>query len=136
MRTIILIISLGLFFSCKKETPVEIWNISQVHYKGNDLLASKKKSIVYKAIPLYLDYNSNWIIIDLDPKVKGKYDKYYEEDGYYYMDINNFNDERFNGEYVITIDTIRSSSTSSEIRMIMESNNVYLMGHKSIFKGI
>ncbi|WP_147679301.1 hypothetical protein [Algibacter pacificus] len=136
MRIITFIFLLGLFSSCKKSKPLEVWNLSQILYKKTDLLADKKKKILYDAVPLYIDYESNWIVIELEPKIKGKFKAFYEEDGYFYMDIDNFNDKRFNGEYVITIDTIRSSSTSSEIRMIMESNDTYLLGYKSLFKGI
>ncbi|MDY8138489.1 hypothetical protein [Aquimarina sp. 2201CG5-10] len=129
-----LLIFFYLFTSCiNKEVEIEKWQIYQMHHKGNDLLASDKQNIVYSTIPMTIDYSVNKIVLNWrEKKVKFNFD-FLEEDGYKYLNINHSNDKRFVGEFGMTIDTIRVSSSNIELRIILESKDTYLVGKKSIF---
>ena len=88
---------------------------------------------------LYIDKNSNWLSIENQTKkenIKGKFKLYYNEKKEIYFDIFDSNDKKMNGNYLIEIDTIVKSQQRDELKITIQSNEVYIETYKNIVKKI
>lgn len=134
MKVTTFIIIIVFFISCeKKSSALDIvygeWIINEMQYKTERLT-------VYN---LYIDKKTNWLIFENkfeNKRVKANYKLYFSKKKEIFFDIYNSTDKKFDGEFIIEIDTIFSSPQRDEISVEFQSNDKYFKCYKNIVKKI
>ncbi len=128
--------SLNSCINLKSEEPLEEWGVYEFIYNGEDQFKIAKKNIVYSALELYFNKRENKIFFEIseENKVTGDFSTEQLESNLFFLNIENSNDKRFNDKFLMKIDTIKKSKSSTELRLIIESEKLYLLGKRTIFE--
>lgn len=120
----------------KSKDSLEEWSIYEFLYNEEDQLKKAKKNIVFSALELYFNKRENKFFFDISEQVKvtGDFSLNKLENNLFFLNIENSNDNRFNDEFLMKVDTIKTSKSSTELRLIIESEKLYLLGKRTIFE--
>jgi hypothetical protein len=134
------LIFIGLFsllLSCRSSDPrLDIFDgefiLNKYYYKKNCLSCDD-------FYLMYLDKTGNWLSIDNlvnNTSVSGKYKLYYSNNNEIFLDVYRSSDKKIIGEYLVEIDTLFSSNQRDELRIVIQSKEVYIETYKNIIKKI
>lgn len=131
-KLIIIILFIFIFFSCdnKNKYLYGKWNVLKAEYKGVDL----RKKYLSRLIPPKLmqidDFRNKIIIYYLNDKMITANFKYRDS----ILHIYNSSDYRFNGDYIISIVNLTTTSKNRmEYELELKSDSMYIFAEKTIY---
>ena len=118
---------------CKeKRDNIEQWNIQAMKYQDVDLFGKEIENDRYKVVPLYLNYSKRKIMFFLEKrKILGDFRMTENaENENLQLTIKNSNDKRFNGKYLMRIDTLISSNVSLQLKLTIKNSKISIVGNR------
>ncbi|WP_452598670.1 hypothetical protein [Pontimicrobium sp. MEBiC01747] len=127
------------FLTCNKfptgHDKIEEWAIYEYYYDNNDLLEHEKKNIVYSALKLFFNFENKKFNFKTNNKlIKGDFIIDNIEGNIFFLTIKKSNDIRFNDKFLMKIDTIKKLKNSTQLRLIIESERLYMLGKRTVFE--
>ena len=144
MKKVILFTLFFIVICCKQTYNIErvidgSWSLYQVEHgiDNKSLLPNNESNDFVFGVPLYLNIQDGFMTLDIetDRKVNGRISaklKGKEK----FIEIFDSEDDRFNGEYQIWIDTVSSDKQRDKYRILLESDSIFMVGTKTIVKKI